>query len=543
MRRTLARARFASSGFAVRQQRSAYFKPLAAVGAAVGGISGGLWWLSLTYDARIRDIDDDGLPRTYVPEEMETYWDAHPLIAVGRFFAIAKRIVPFAANLLASYYFTNDLESKEGKAACAVEFRHLLTDLGPCFIKFGQMLSIRPDVLPPVAVLELQKLCDSVPPYPTRIAIQMIERELGLESINDMFEGIEEATVPIAAASLGQVYKVKFRGGDDKWVALKVQRPDMIRSVSLDLYLLRKYAHGVEFAKRMLTSAGLLTPRKSYDLNLLDTFATASYLELDYVQEAKNQERISKLLIPRIGCDKVHVPRVFWHATSRKVLASEFIQGVQLAKSDADTIRSLIPVGVKVYLTQLLDIGFFHSDPHPGNLLVDQSGRLVLIDFGLCANVAKIDTRGMTSAIVHLMTGNVKGLLDDAIDLGFLPRDVDQEALLPVLQRVYEDAALKEKSEASLSAASYRSVERRKQFAGVSNELNEIFFKFPFTVPPYFALITRALITLEGIALTGDREFDIFQASYPYCKARAVDVFGWRDAARIATAAAEFAHR
>ena len=222
----------------------------------------------------------------------------------------------------------------------------------------------------------------------------------------------------------------------------KFSGSDMVRAVLLDLYLLRKYAFAVEYVKGKLMQAGLLAHRKSYDVDLVDTFSGATYLELDYENEAANQSLIAERLVHRIGADKMHIPRVVM--CSRKVLVSEFIDGVPLAKSPPDVIKKLTPVGVKIYLSQLLELGFFHSDPHPGNLLVDSKGRLVLIDFGLCAEVDAIDMRSMTSAVVHLMKGDVEGLLEDAIELKFLPKDVDRDKLLPVLKKIYEGAKLKD---------------------------------------------------------------------------------------------------
>ena len=487
----------------------------------------------------IIDKEEDKLPKVYDPNEIKSFWKQYPSMAIDRVFTIVSTITPFLMKLLVSKYIfpEEDKTSKENQQKkYAIEFRHLLQDLGPCFIKFGQMLSIRPDVLPPVVVYELQKLCDSVPPFPTPRAIEVIQKELNIENINEIYLDLDQDTKPIAAASLGQVYKCRLRSNPDKYVAVKVQRPDMIRSVSLDLYLLRIYTETVEKMKSMVYFVGLAAKRKSYDVQLLDTFANASYFELDYVHEGQNQERIGNELIPRIGKDKMYVPKVYWNHTSRKVLTSEFIDGVQLAKSDSTVIKRLIPVGVKVYLAQLLDTGFFHSDPHPGNLLVDKQGRLVLIDFGLCATVAKPDTENMTKAIVHLMSGDMEKLLDDAIELGFLPYDVDKIQLVPVLEQIYKSASLEindEEKKIFSRQKIFRSAQRRKRFQSISKELNMVFFEYPFTVPEYFALITRALIVLEGIALTGDSQFDIFHASYPYAKDRAVEIFGLSNVLKI----------
>ena len=166
-----------------------------------------------------------------------------------------------------------------------------------------------------------------------------------------------------------------------------------------------------------------------------------------------------------------------------------------------------------------------------------QTGRLALIDFGLCAEVPLPDTRAMTLAIVHLMQGDVPELVNDAINLGFLPNDVDKDKLLPALQKIFDDAqlAMKEEIESKYKAVA----SRRKKFMSVSNDLNLVFFKYPFLVPDYFALITRAMIVLEGIAVTGDPEFDLFNSAYPYAFKRAISLFGLGNLSEIAREAAK----
>ena len=190
-------------------------------------------------------------------------------------------IAPFLFKMLWHNYIV-PADSAEEKVQLqkeqAVEFRCLLQELGPCFIKFGQMLSIRPDVLPPVVVYELQKLCDSVPAFPTPKAIEVLRAELGVDDIADVYLDLDNHSVPIAAASLGQVYRCRLASDPSQYVAVKVQRPDMIRTVSLDLFLLRKYAEAVDSVKSIVYFLGLAVKRKSYDIQLLDTFANASYV-------------------------------------------------------------------------------------------------------------------------------------------------------------------------------------------------------------------------------------------------------------------------
>ena len=524
--------------------------------ASVGGATAAGALYLRGADDEYRAISEQQLPHEYDPQAFAAFWSQHPRCCLSRVVTIARRATPLAATLARDWLLPPAGETSEARderyATRAREMRSCLTDLGPTFIKFGQALSIRPDVLPPPAVYELQKLCDSVPSYPTRDALRLIEEESGRPA-SELFDGLDEHTEPIAAASLGQVYRCRLRAGGRE-VALKVQRPDMIRAVSLDLFLLRRYMHFVEWFKiNVLTGMLGAADRAPFDVHLLDTFARASYLELDYRREAQNLDRFASELIPRLG-GKVYVPESHWEVTTRKMIATEWIEGEQLAKSPPAVINRLIPIGVACFLAQLLDVGFFHADPHPGNMLVDAQGRLVLIDFGLCAEIASFDTRHLTSAIVSLMRGDVDGLVEDAVTLRFLPADVDRAALLPPLRAVFAQGKLaaatfqasrkegrgKEPQRArdgagdAPSGGEYGAVAaKRAQFAAISKELNQIFFDFPFAVPEYFALITRALIVLEGIALTGDKDFDLWRAAYPLAAAHAARLFGKRELASM----------
>ena len=226
-------------------------------------------------------VDDADLPTAYDPAKLKEVWSQYPSMAIERVGTIVSTVAPFLLKLLWHNYVlpAKTLEEKEQlQKEHAVEFRGLLQELGPCFIKFGQMLSIRPDVLPPVVVYELQKLCDSVPAFPTPKAIDVLRTELKVDDIADVYLDLDDNSVPIAAASLGQVYRCRLASDPRQYVAVKVQRPDMIRTVSLDLFLLRKYAETVDAVKSMVYFLGIAAKRKSYDIQLLDTFANASYV-------------------------------------------------------------------------------------------------------------------------------------------------------------------------------------------------------------------------------------------------------------------------
>ena len=389
--------------------------PAAATATGVGGLA---LYLRGAED-EMGSVSESELPAVYDPDEITRVWRQHPRCALSRLGKIVRSTAPFAAQICGDVIFSS---SGVQQAARARELRELLTDLGPTFIKFGQMLSIRPDVLPPTFVYELQKLCDAVPSYPTAEAIKLVEAELG-QPVEAIFEGLDQSTMPIAAASLGQVrslpwlfghdaaasrllrplsqvYRVRLRDGGE--VALKVQRPDMIRAVSLDLFLLRHYMYAVEWFKvNVLTGLFGAADRSSFDVKLLDTFAVriragfegcrwkhtlqppltashalprlalphaclatrlslphpsqaASYLELDYLNEAANGERFARELVPRLG-GKVHVPRCERRFTTRKVLVTEWIEGIQLARSPPHVINELVDTGVACFLAQLLE--------------------------------------------------------------------------------------------------------------------------------------------------------------------------------------------
>ncbi len=210
----------------------------------------------------------------------------------------------------------------------------------------------------------------------------VLEAELGVKA-ETYFSDLTSATHPIAAASLGQVYRLRLAETGET-VAVKIQRPDMLSSVLKDLYIIRRLAQLYEKLKSVVTR------QRPYEVALVDTFGTASLQELDYLHEAENQERFRRDLVPKMK-DRVHIPKVY--RATRKVLVTEWIQGEKLADSGSDVIKRLIPIGVECFLIQLLETGDFHADPHPGNLLVTQDGKLALLDFGLCAKVPLPDTR------------------------------------------------------------------------------------------------------------------------------------------------------
>jgi len=336
------------------------------------------------------------LPRDYDWNALNLYWTHRPVTAATRLFQIACEMTPFAGSLFWDFVLApavgfcgtardDDPAAAEAElqAKHACRLKDILTELGPAFVKAGQQLSIRPDLAPPVVLKELQKLCDSVRPVPDDVAMQVIRDELGNDNLNELFDDMEL----VASASLGQVYRAKLRDSGDV-VAVKVQRPDMRRNFSLDLYLLQRIGVMVD----VFTS--LFTNQPPFHKALYETFARGSYMELDYENEAKNQIRFRTELAER-DCPVV-VPNVYRKFSSERVLTTQWIDGIKLADSPKEQIRKLIPVGVELFLTQLLDMGAFHSGK-----LASCAGRSELLKYrGIFAALSFRKSRDCTSRIL-----------------------------------------------------------------------------------------------------------------------------------------------
>lgn len=457
----------------------------------------------VTYDDKIIS-----LPREYHWDNLQAYWSARPFTAYTRFGQVLYELLPIASLYVRDFVvfpstLESDIESKQ--LYIASRLREAFTNLGPAFVKAGQQLSIRPDLVPPVVLKELQKLCDSVRPVPDEVAFQIMREELGVDHLDELVDEIQL----VAAASLGQVYRAKLRS-NGAYVAIKVQRPQTRRSFSLDLFLLHQMGYLVD------AFTSIFTNQPPFHGALYESFARGSYAELDYENEARNQLHFQKCLTERRV--RVVVPDVYFDLTTERVLTSQWIDGVKLADSSKEKIRELIPVGIELFLTQLLEIGTFHADPHPGNLLVTNNGQLCLLDFGLCVDIDEKSRIAMTKAIAHLVSRDFDTLVThDTKELGLLPEDYDTTELKPLMTKILTVGLVE-------SGSDMRT--RKRKLMEISNELNEVFFRYPFRVPPFFALITRGLGLLEGIALTGDPDFDIFQASAPYARRRALAVLG-----------------
>jgi predicted unusual protein kinase regulating ubiquinone biosynthesis (AarF/ABC1/UbiB family) len=440
-------------------------------------------------------IEAAGLLR-YDPAAITRIYAGHPARLLRRLW---QTLMPISLYLLGVGidWLWGRLHSPDCARARARECAELLAQLGPAFIKAGQALSTRPDIVPPVLLEELAQLQDQLPGFDSTLAMACIEEDLGAP-VEAIYAQLDRE--PISAASLGQVHRGTLISGER--VAVKVQRPGLREQITLDLYIVRQIAAWLNRNVRLIRS----------DLvALIDELGRRVFEEMDYLNEATNAEKFAELHShnPRIA-----VPRIFRHATSRRVLTMEWIDGVKLTNLAA--VRQLgvdpddmVNVGVNCSLQQLLEHGFFHADPHPGNLLALADGRLAYLDFGMMSEVSRESRTGLIQAVVHLVNRNFGKLSNDFVSLGFLAEDVDLEPIVPAFESVFGQAL-----EMGVS---------RMDFKAVTDDLSGVMYKFPFRVPPYYALIIRSLVTLEGIALSVDPEFKILGAAYPYFARRLME--------------------
>jgi aarF domain-containing kinase len=435
------------------------------------------------------DEDREGLPLEYEPTLIADYWGKRPVAVFSRIVQLLSIAGGFLGGVGMDFLTGR---SKENEVKRAIELRNIMTSLGPAYIKLGQALSIRPDLLSPAAMNELQQLCDKVPSYDSQVAMKLLEQELGRPWTEIYSELTPE---PIAAASLGQVYRGKLMTGEE--VAVKVQRPGVLETVTVDLYIIR--ALGI-----FLRKFPDITARADV-VALLDEWAARFFEELDYVREGNNATRFADLI--REDLPQVVVPETYEKFTSRRVLTTQWLDGEKLSQSQADDVGKLVNVGVICYLKQLLDTGFFHADPHPGNMIRTPDGRLAILDFGLMTEIDDNIKYGMIEAISHLVHRDYESIVEDFVTLDFIPPGTDLSPILPVLAKVFDQA---------LEGGGAKNI----NFQDLAADLAQITFDYPFRIPPYFALIIRAIGVLEGIALVGDPDFAIVDEAFPYISKR-----------------------
>ncbi len=376
----------------------------------------------------------------------------------------------------------------------AVWMRDSLIGLGPTFIKIGQALGTRADLLPLAYVKELATLQDNVPAFPTADAFARIEAELG-RPLHELYPEIDSE--PVAAASLGQVYRARLRTGEE--VAVKVQRPDLESTISFDVAILFRL---VKLTNRFFPKANENADWEG----MLREFHTTIHEEMDYVKEGRNADRFRYNFRTWRA---IRVPKIFWTHTSTRVLTLEFFRGTKVVDIEGLKANRISAVKVnrlliRTYLKQLLEDGFFHADPHPGNLLVMDSGHLAFFDFGMVGRINPKLQAQMIDAFFHVVGRDVHGLAQDIINLNFLKPGVDPETVRPVVESLFTHYLNLKLGEVNFKELTY--------------DLAEVMYEYPFRLPSNFTYVMRALMTLEGIGVVTDPDFSFFETAKPFAK-------------------------
>lgn len=418
-------------------------------------------------------------------------WQRHKYSLFARQFDVFST----AAQLAASFAWARlwGLNAPQQHARRARRLVNKLIELGPTFIKIGQSLSTRGDLLPWEYVKALSELQDRVPAFSDREAIALIESELN-NSIHALFREFDR--VPIAAASLGQVHKARLHTGEE--VVVKVQRPGLQQLLTLDFQALYQL---VVLAQRYFPWT------RKYDLEIIHhEFRKLVFQEIDYIQEGKNADRFRENFQ---GQSQIRVPIVYWQYTTSKILTLEYLPGIKI--DDRETLESinidiqkLNTLGISCYLKQLLIDGFFQVDPHPGNMAVDPDGNIIFYDFGMMAEVNTLNKNEMTRSFFALLRKDTDELIATLVSMGLLEPSAD---MAPVRSLV----------EFAVDRFRERPVDFQ-EFSEIKGQLIVMFEQQPFRLPAQMTFILKALGTLDGIARTLDSEYNLIACAKPFIK-------------------------
>jgi ubiquinone biosynthesis protein len=382
--------------------------------------------------------------------------------------------------------------------------REMLDELGPTFVKFGQLLSTRPDVLPPDIIAELRGLQDDVRPFPLADVEQVVEEELGL-SIEKLFSDFGDRAV--AAASIGQVHRATLPNG--KPVAVKVQRPGAPRQIEADLALLYQAAR---IARERVRALDFIDARQ-----LVDEFARSIRQELDYRLEARNADTFHRHFA---GHPHVRVPRVYWRYTRSRVLTLEWLEGTQIADVDSETWsledrRDLAYLMTETWMTMIFRHGFFHGDPHPANILVlGNADQIGLVDFGAVGKLTDDDMSKLTRLFIDAASENVDTLPRRLADLGVrYPKEREEEFLAELREIYYR-----------YYGASLAEIDPLQ----VIREAFQLIYSMNLQLPTRFLLLDKAIATLGSVGVDLYPDFNVFEVARPYARSLLMERFGPR---------------
>ncbi len=373
----------------------------------------------------------------------------------------------------------------------AIWLRESMLELGPTFIKVGQLFSARADLFPLEYVEELSKLQDRVPAFSYEKAKTITEAELG-KPIAEMYKHFDP--VPLAAASLGQVHKAQLHSGEE--VVVKVQRPGLLKLFAIDLGILKQIANYYQNHPRH---------GKGRDwLGIYDECQKILYQEADYLNEGRNADTFRRNFRAE---ERVVVPKVYWRYTSKRVLTLEYLPGIKVSDYAAIEAagldrRAIARIGAESYLRQLLNDGFFHADPHPGNLAVTATGELIFYDFGMMGQIQPITKTKLIKTFLGIAQKNADDVVSSLVELGALEVSGDIDPVRRSVQYMLDNFMGKPMEKQSITA--------------ISDDLFEVAYSQPFRFPATFTFVLRAFSTLEGLGKGLDPEFNFMEIAKPF---------------------------
>mmetsp|Transcript_21321 Transcript_21321/g.31347 ORF Transcript_21321/g.31347 Transcript_21321/m.31347 type:complete len:885 (+) Transcript_21321:125-2779(+) len=482
----------------------------------------------------------------YDPNLARSYYSKRPLLVLRRALQLFRLSNGFLTNILFDKYILRDSEKNIDKRA--VELLELIQNIGPTAIKVGQALSVRSDLIPAAYAGALSELQDNVPPFSSVQAQEVLKSELGAKRYG-MLKKID-LDKPVASASIGQVYRgfadVENAEGkkEEVEIAVKVQRPNALAGIALDLFIVREFA---PYYQKLTGSATNLQ-------GLANEWGRGFIAELTYIGEAASTKKFNEQMKKK-GLNAVTAPTVVDALSTNRILTTEWVRGNRLDRSEEDDVARLCGVALNAYLVMLLETGTLHCDPHPGNLLRTEDGKLCILDFGMTLDTPSSLQFSLLEFIAHLTAENFEDVPYDLVNLGFLKEDkvdlmVKTGSLEPlyyflrqanqggggtkVRERIFEEYREKYPGADDEELQNYMRVEIKEQgekMAEKASAVTGITMKVEdlqktnsdaFTIPEWFLYTSRAFLTLEGISLQADSDFSIVRSCFPYVAKRLV---------------------